>query len=231
MKKLIVIDVDRRKEVDEIEYPGVPAINNPSWSPDGSSIVVSGLVEGVSDLYLFNVNTRKMTQLTHDAWANMQPTWSPDGKSIAFVTDRPIPGQNTEFIHSFYNLAIINADDPSRETLLHVFPGAENLNPVYDSDGKSLYFLSDRDGFRNIYRTDLGTGKVYQLTHYLTGVAGITPLSPAISVAREKGNLAYSYYNAHKYSIYSANPSDFTEEAVNPDSLNFTAATLAAFGA
>ncbi len=225
-KKLIILDVDRRKEVDEISYPGVPAINNPAWSPDGSTIVVSGLVEGVSDLYAFNVHTRKMHRITNDAWANMEPAWSPDGRSLAFVTDRPLPGQKEKFSRSYYNLAILDTGNPSGERLLPVFPGAENLNPVFSSDGKSLYFLSNRDGYRNLYRADLQTGQIYQLTKYLTGISGITPLSPAISVAMKKGNLAYSYYNAHKYAIYSAVSGDFNEVKVNPDSLNFEAATL-----
>ncbi len=226
VKKLIIIDVEKRKQVDEIEYPGVPAINNPAWSPDGSSILVSGLVEGVSDLYLFNVNSRKMTRLTNDAWANMEPAWSPDGRYIAFVTDEPVAGQEKKFSHGYYNLAIMDAKYPSRSNILHIFPGAKNLNPVYSSDGKSLYFLSNRDGYRNLYRTQILTGRVYQLTNYLTGIAGITPLTPAVSVAREKGNLAYSYYNDHKYSIFSAVDSDFNERVVNPDSIDFTAATL-----
>jgi len=226
VKKLIILDVDRRKEADEIEFPGVPAINNPTWSPDGNNIVASGLVEGVSDLYMFNVNTRKMKRLTHDAWANMQPAWSPDGNQIAFVTDRPLPGQHREFSRSFYNLAIVDVHHPSFVTLIPVFPGANNLNPVFSADGHSLYFLSDRDGFRNLYRTDLRTCNTFQLTHYITGIAGITPLSPAVSIAREKGNIAYSYYNDHKYSVYTALPSDFCEERVNPDSLDYTAATL-----
>ena len=52
-------------------------------------------------------------------------------------------------------------------------------------NGNSIFFLSDRDGFRNLYRYNLVTGKIYQQTKYLTGISGITMQSPAISISNE----------------------------------------------
>ena len=56
--RLIIADADRGKIVNEIDVPGVPALNNPTWSPDGSTIVMTGLVDGQSDLYAYNLDTR-----------------------------------------------------------------------------------------------------------------------------------------------------------------------------
>ncbi|MBW3545446.1 MAG: tolB protein precursor, partial [Bacteroidetes bacterium] len=47
--KLIVVDAERGKEVAEHFIAGVPAFSNPSWSPDGRTVVVTGLVNGQSD--------------------------------------------------------------------------------------------------------------------------------------------------------------------------------------
>src|SRR6185436_17641919 len=63
-------------------------IYSPSWSPDGSQVVFSALKGGLSDLFVFTPATRKLRQLTVDAFADLQPVWSPDGRTIAFASDR-----------------------------------------------------------------------------------------------------------------------------------------------
>src|SRR5436190_204853 len=60
----------------------------PAYSPDGQSIVISGQDTGVSDLFLFDLDSKQVRRLTSDRFADMQPAWSPDGHTIAFVTDR-----------------------------------------------------------------------------------------------------------------------------------------------
>ncbi|NOY37516.1 MAG: tolB protein precursor, partial [Chlorobi bacterium] len=64
------------------------------------------------------------------------------------------------------------------------------------------------------------------LTDYELGITGITHYSPAISIAREKNEIAYSYYSDNKYSIYKATVADFPEVEIPVDSVDFTAATL-----
>src|SRR5436190_796083 len=67
----------------DIHVPGIDAINNVAWSPDGHTIAISGQKTGVSDLFLYNVDTNQVRQLTNDRYADMQPEVSPDGKLIA----------------------------------------------------------------------------------------------------------------------------------------------------
>ena len=49
-----------------------------------------------------------------------------------------------------------------------------NTNPQWSPDGKSLAFVSDRNGVANIYLHELPDGQTYQLTDFYTGVQGIT---------------------------------------------------------
>ncbi|MCB0641462.1 MAG: PD40 domain-containing protein, partial [Phaeodactylibacter sp.] len=51
---LVIKDVSNGKTIKELEIAGVPAFSNPAWSPVDDRIVVSGLVDGRSDLYLVN---------------------------------------------------------------------------------------------------------------------------------------------------------------------------------
>jgi hypothetical protein len=80
------------------------------------------------------------------------------------------------------------------------FDGAKNISPQWTADGRSLYFLSDRQGITNIYRVPVGGGTPTQLTNILTGVSGVTNLSPALSAA--SGRLVFSVYENDGYNIY-----------------------------
>ena len=49
-------------------------------------------------------------------------------------------------------------------------PKAKHINPQWAPDGRSIYFISDRDGIPNIYRTTVGeSAETTQVTHVTTG--------------------------------------------------------------
>src|SRR5437773_2550349 len=82
-----IVDVETRK-VESIKVPGIDAINNIAWSPDGHTIALSGQKTGVSDLFTYDLDSKEVPRLTNDKYADLQPTFSPDGRTIAFVSDR-----------------------------------------------------------------------------------------------------------------------------------------------
>jgi len=57
--KLIIVDVFDGKLIQEFTIPKVPSFNYPAWSPDGKNIVVSGLVNGINDLYQYDLTSKK----------------------------------------------------------------------------------------------------------------------------------------------------------------------------
>lgn len=61
--------------------------NGPEWSPDGASVVFHRDVNRVPQVFLLDVASRRVRQLT-SAGRNEDPTWAPDGRHIAFVSDR-----------------------------------------------------------------------------------------------------------------------------------------------
>ena len=226
---ILIADMNRPRRTREISVPGVPFLNNPSWSPDGNYMVMTGLVGGLNNLYLYNIETEEVTQLTRDWHSYIHPTWSPDGRYIVFATDKKQPGDDSEVTSYEFNLGIMDLHNNNEITVLPVFRGADNLNPVFSSDGQSIYFLSNSDGFRNLYRYDIEDQAVYRTTNYPVGISGITTTSPAISIARETGKIVYTYYSNGNYLVYAAMPDDFTEEPVDPGKVDMLAATLPPF--
>lgn len=220
---LSIVDMKAKGKTTTLNIEGLPYFSNPSWSPDGNHIVVAGMVDGQGDLFVYNLKTGRVKRLTNDWYSDIQPQWSADGRFIVFVSDRPANGRT--YKSKALQLCLFDMDQQDI-SVLDVFYGAENLNPVFSPNGKSVYFLSNRDGFRNLYSYEFEHGTIYQLTDYLTGISGITAYSPALSVSLRTGDVSYSYYTNNTYSIYMAKPDEFEKREVNSSNVDFSAGIL-----
>ena len=222
--KLLVVEVDRGRTVLTASIDKVEEFGNLSWSPNGSDIAFTGMNEGQSDLYIYNLNSKKVTQLTNDKYSDYYPNFSNDGTKLVFSSDRTTYNRSSKGVDITFNLAIIDLAS-KKITNIDVFDGANNLNPQFSANNQDVYFLSNRDGFRNLYRYNLAGSSVVQLTDYFTGISGITEFSPALSVSRND-EVVYSYYRAQKYAIYNAKASEFKPNPVDKRAINFDAAVL-----
>jgi len=225
--EIVVVDAAKNRPVDRIKLK-LSGVTTPSWSPDGQQLVFTGYEGGFSDLFVVNRDGGGLRRLTEDKYADLHPVWSPDGKTIAFATDR---GPETDFhtlaIGNFriaqYDLATGNI------RVLDKMDKGKNVSPQWAPDGRSIAFVSDRNGVSNIFLYDMEEHEVYQLTDFYTGAQGITPLSPVLSWAPKADRLAFVYYEAGKYDIYSLNnPRSLRRAPYRPaavDSTSILAAT------
>ena len=135
---------------------------DPAWSPDGKQIVFSDhdgqepySRPGTAYLWLVSSAGGEIRQLTHEGDA-VQPRWSPGGQRIAFWGLKEGSGQR--------DIRTIPADAKGEPASLPVTSDpALDWNPVWSSDGRSLYFSSDRGGSMNLWRVgiDEASGRVH----------------------------------------------------------------------
>ena len=222
---IATLEKNKVKSTQEIKINGIDALINPEWSPNGKSILFNGLVRGKSDLYLYHLETDETEQLTNDYYSDLQPSWSTDGEEIAFISDRGPDSNIEKQIYGSYRLCVLKRAT-GQIIIYDLFSGADIFSPQYSPRDSSLYFLSNADGFRNLYKYHLHTGEVFKLTKFATGISGITDLAPAYSVAAETGEVAYTLYKNGNYEIYIAQPDEFLQIPVDPKLVNLDAESL-----
>ncbi len=220
-----IVDVETRSVRERFAIPEVPAITQIAWSPDGRKLAISGLRGGVTDLFLWDLASKQLSQITSDRYSELQPAWSPDGRFIAVASDR---GTGTSFETLEYarpRISIIEVATGAVRTF-DIFPGAKHINPQYSPDGRKLYFVADPDGVAQVFEYEIATGQTRQLTDVATGVAGITDLAPALTVASRTGEAVFTHFRDGRWTMYRANM-ELASQAAQPAQL-VTDATMRA---
>jgi Tol biopolymer transport system component len=196
---LVVLDLDSHAAPREYPLTQADEIYSPTWSADGSSVAFSALAGGFSDLMVLKLSDGSWSRLTSDSFADLQPAWSPDGRTIAFTTDR----FTTDLTGLRYGRYRIGLYDVASETVspAPALDGVNHLDPEWGPD-RSLFFIADPDGVANVFRLDLASSRAYRVTDVPTGVAGVTPVSPALSVAAATGAIAFSVFRNTGYEVH-----------------------------
>jgi len=209
---LVIKDADTGKSVQTIAVSNLDAFVNPVYHPNGKEIIVTGLKEGQTDLYSINLRTKRATQLTNDIYSENMASFSSDGSKLVFSYDKNSVS-NSRF-DGRYTYDIAEMDYPAGTIkIFDFFHGADNINPVFDHQD-NFYFVSDRDGMRNMYKYDRAEGKVYQMTDLLTGISGISGVSPAITASSKKDRVMYTHYFNNKYVLYEASSDELLNKWV-----------------
>ena len=212
--EIAILDTKSTNVERRIKLPGIGAVTSVSWSPDGKTLALSGQAGGISDLYVLDLSAGTIKQLTNDRFADIQPTWSPDGRTIAFATDR---GAQTDFnTLKFSPLQLATYDMATgRISVFSPFARGKHINPQFSPNGENIFFVSDQDGFPDIYRLNIASGQVFRVTKVSTGVSGITTISPTLTVARQTGRMLFTtfYDQGHEVRGFDANQTDGTPVA------------------
>jgi Tol biopolymer transport system component len=129
---------------------------NPSWSPDGKSLVFHSYREDNLDLYRLEVDDRQVTRLTSDSAVDWYPSWSPEGRYIAFYSNR------RERDYDIYLLNLSNLDEVIPVTSIN---GAD-AQPTWSPDGRQIVFQRHINGNWEIFVISIDGSGMANLTNH-----------------------------------------------------------------
>jgi len=188
----------------EVPFPGIDQELAPSYSPDGSKVIFSGVANGNFDIFVYDLSSGAVTNATQDAAYDTSPTWSPDGKWIYYSSTSG----------SFAKIFRVDASRPSVKEQV-TFGDWNDEDSFVSPDGGRLFFASDRDsGVYNIFSIDLATGETWEHTNVLGGA-----FQPTVFVGKDGiQKLSYCSFYRVRYGLYMAdvNKTASRMAALNP---------------
>jgi TolB protein len=88
LPQLYTMDADG-SDVAKIALPDMGYVIDPAWSPNGQLLAFSWRrPSGNYDLYVMDIASHALVELTRDAGRNERPSWAPDGRHIVFESTR-----------------------------------------------------------------------------------------------------------------------------------------------
>jgi len=165
--------------------------SDPSYSPGGERIVCVLNGDGTHRLAVMNADGENMKILLEQEKGTQfyGPQFSPDGRRILFGI----------FTNGTRDIASIDSDGGDFRYVLKT--SNDERDARYASDGRSIVFASDRSGIFNIYRLEVDTGEVSQLTNVVGGA--FTP-----DMSRSTGAVVYSGFNGKGYNVAVLDPGE-----------------------
>ena len=161
----------------------------------------SGQIAYVSDrtdlpqIYMVDLSTQALVQVTNMPEGACQPAWSPDGMKLVFIS----PCKGMDEIYYGASLYLINADG-SDLTPVGSVPGGD-FDPAWSPDGKSIAFTSLRTGQMEIFV--ISVEDPTSTTQVTKGVKSVEARQPTWS--QDGSQIAYAVKRFGVYQLWLMN--------------------------
>ena len=103
-------------------------------------------------LYVFDVTTKAVVQITSGDFDDSEPAWSPDSKLLAFRSNRSTPDPDRTYDTNIWVVAADNTEKGAHLTQVTTNPGADG-SPAWSPDGKWITYVTQLDPKLLVYAT------------------------------------------------------------------------------
>lgn len=155
-------------------------------SPDGKNILFTARLSNrrneqyMSEIFLHNIDDKKRVQLTDNNAPESSLSWAPDGKSFAFMA-----ADDKEWLNRNNKIYIMDPATKKYRLLSAQFEG--NIRGTFwTPDSRSILFNGHQRTNSNLFRIDVATGNIKQLTH-------ISGTLRATSLSKDRTKMAYTF--------------------------------------
>ncbi|MBI3166489.1 MAG: PD40 domain-containing protein, partial [Chloroflexi bacterium] len=115
----------------------------PILNQDRTRLAFASDRDGDWDLYVMQLQTGEIKQVTNSPQYDSSPSWSPDGQWLAFET----------YVNENLEVAVVNVD--SGEVVPLTQDPASDHSPVWAPDGRNVAFISTRGGDSDVWLANL----------------------------------------------------------------------------
>ena len=157
---------------------GNQACFHPCPSPDGEKIAFTSIKTDNPEIFIFNLNTEEIEQITYNKITDHHPVWSLDAQKIIFESNRS----------GNFDIYEYCLDEKLTKPLITTseFDGHVSLSP----DGKYLAYSQGPSGMRNIIIRNLDNGREYSITNeYDNSWPDWSTDNLLVFVSNRKGNM------------------------------------------
>jgi Tol biopolymer transport system component len=208
-QNVLTRDIERRIEMRSVDDPESPDI-----SPDGRRAVFAALQNGTGDIFVIDLESEEITNLTRDDFADAAPQWSPDGRYIVYLArvsgneklfrldvDTRQKTQLTFGTHDDGAAHFIDAD-----TLVFASTATDPSQPI-DPD------VANNGKIYNVWTLSLKTGELRQFTDAVGGNLYTTVLNQGTGIPR----IAFVTYFKGEYELHTLDGRDPIVTAASAD--------------
>jgi len=198
VKSLILQNVVSGRIEKRIELKTVDMPESPDISPDGRKVAFAGLAGATGDIFVVDLETQELQNVTKDEAGDFSPTWSPDGKTLVYLArvsqnDKLFKldvatGTKTQLTfgtHDDGGAQFIDAD-----TIVFPSTAMDPNQPVPEE-------VSRNGNIYNIWTLNLKNAELRQYTDTLTGNT-----SPVVLRDQTPARIAFVTYYKGEYGIH-----------------------------
>lgn len=205
-----------------VELPQVDAPESPDISPDGRYVAFSALQNAVGDIWVMDLQTRELQNVTQDGFADYAPTFSPDGKSLIYLAR--ISGNDKIFrlelgTKQKTQLTFGTHDDAAAQfldanTIVFASTATDPAKPIEPD-------VARNGNIYNVWTLDLRSGELRQYTDTLTGnlspVALRDTTSGGDAPRGPEQRVAFVTYYKGEYGVHTLVPKEPVSTAASAD--------------
>jgi hypothetical protein len=194
VKKPFELDWKFWRKNQKTSFENFNHIKDFSVSVDESDIVMSAEKNGQNDLYLLDINSGKIEQLTKDLPDDLNPRFMPDGKSIVFSSNRKTDSLQTAKpltnIGEYFNIFSYRIGKKQLSRVTNIL--SNDILPIPTENGDILY-LSDQKGIFHLFKKSMRDSINTQLTNYPTSINDYDYSADKFVLALWSGRREYLY--------------------------------------